>query len=250
MIGKYRIALTGAAAALGLVAIAAPARAVTYTATYTGVVSDVSYAGAFTGLFGAGADGATFTAVFTWNGDDPIPGFQVDDPGVSSQYYSYSMTGTITFGDFSASFQDPGVGDTHYGIGLVAQGYDADLGEVLRQQAVLTEADWSNHIDDTQLSLASGLGAAASWDWRTPGVYDLTGHTAGGYLGFISHDLNPLTHRPVTNDRAEAQLTLTSLVITAGGPVSAAPEPAAWALMIVGFGGMGAALRTRRRLPA
>jgi hypothetical protein len=28
---------------------------------------------------------------------------------------------------------------------------------------------------------------------------------------------------------------------------SAAPEPAAWALMMVGVGGMGAALRTRRR---
>lgn len=29
--------------------------------------------------------------------------------------------------------------------------------------------------------------------------------------------------------------------------VSAAPEPAAWALMLIGFGGMGAALRGRRR---
>ncbi len=29
--------------------------------------------------------------------------------------------------------------------------------------------------------------------------------------------------------------------------ISAAPEPAAWALMMVGVGGMGAALRTRRR---
>ena len=31
--------------------------------------------------------------------------------------------------------------------------------------------------------------------------------------------------------------------------ISAAPEPAAWALMMVGVGGMGAALRTRRRKP-
>ena len=35
--------------------------------------------------------------------------------------------------------------------------------------------------------------------------------------------------------------------ITVKGAVSAAPEPAAWALMMVGVGGMGAALRTRRR---
>jgi MYXO-CTERM domain-containing protein len=31
------------------------------------------------------------------------------------------------------------------------------------------------------------------------------------------------------------------------GQVSSAPEPAAWSLMILGVGGMGAALRTRRR---
>jgi hypothetical protein len=47
----------------------------------------------------------------------------------------------------------------------------------------------------------------------------------------------------------------------AGGPVHVArgahntsggslPEPASWGLMIIGFGGMGAVLRSRRRLPA
>jgi hypothetical protein len=34
---------------------------------------------------------------------------------------------------------------------------------------------------------------------------------------------------------------------TSGGSL---PEPASWGLMIVGFGGMGAVLRSRRRLPA
>ncbi len=35
--------------------------------------------------------------------------------------------------------------------------------------------------------------------------------------------------------------------VTSNWSISAAPEPAAWALMMVGVGGMGAALRTRRR---
>jgi len=35
--------------------------------------------------------------------------------------------------------------------------------------------------------------------------------------------------------------------IRLGGVASFVPEPASWALMIVGFGGMGAALRARRR---
>ena len=34
---------------------------------------------------------------------------------------------------------------------------------------------------------------------------------------------------------------------TSGGSL---PEPASWGLMIIGFGGMGAVLRSRRRLPA
>ncbi|MBU1378341.1 MAG: PEPxxWA-CTERM sorting domain-containing protein [Alphaproteobacteria bacterium] len=32
-----------------------------------------------------------------------------------------------------------------------------------------------------------------------------------------------------------------------GGPVAGVPEPASWALMIMGFGGMGVTLRSRRR---
>ena len=33
-------------------------------------------------------------------------------------------------------------------------------------------------------------------------------------------------------------------------PAAAVPEPAAWALMILGFGGAGAQLRRRRRIAA
>ena len=35
--------------------------------------------------------------------------------------------------------------------------------------------------------------------------------------------------------------------ITSGYATAAVPEPAAWAMMLVGFGGLGAALRSRRR---
>ena len=34
---------------------------------------------------------------------------------------------------------------------------------------------------------------------------------------------------------------------TSNAPLSAAPEPATWAMMLAGVGGMGAALRARRR---
>ena len=37
--------------------------------------------------------------------------------------------------------------------------------------------------------------------------------------------------------------------LTAGGAAGGVPEPAAWALMLVGFGGIGAAIRRRRHTP-
>jgi hypothetical protein len=38
--------------------------------------------------------------------------------------------------------------------------------------------------------------------------------------------------------------------ITLGSPIAPLPEPAAWALMLVGFGGLGVALRSRRHASA
>ena len=45
-------------------------------------------------------------------------------------------------------------------------------------------------------------------------------------------------------------LVYNSTVVATTVPNSSVPEPAAWTMLIVGFGAVGAALRTRRRLPA
>jgi len=58
-----------------------------------------------------------------------------------------------------------------------------------------------------------------------------------------SEDLEFLVSQQSGSDDATA-------LVTAVNVSSAAPEPASWALMLVGFGGMGAALRSRRRRPA
>jgi len=50
--------------------------------------------------------------------------------------------------------------------------------------------------------------------------------------------------------RANANFTLSEAAITTYTPRAAVPEPASWALLIAGFGGVGAVLRQRRRSAA
>jgi hypothetical protein len=88
-----------------------------------------------------------------------------------------------------------------------------------------------------QLYTTGGADLLSTWDWRTPGVYDLTVGDASG--AFVFQDLGG------ADDLAGAELKATSLVVAREGAVSAAPEPSAWALMILGFGGAGAGLRRR-----
>jgi len=44
-----------------------------------------------------------------------------------------------------------------------------------------------------------------------------------------------------------AYIGLDNVIVTASG--SAVPEPEAWVLMLAGLSGLGAALRSRRRMP-
>jgi hypothetical protein len=62
--------------------------------------------------------------------------------------------------------------------------------------------------------------------------------------GFTSFDLSGFTGLSKVTFSSPKGYGLDNLVVTASS--SAVPEPAAWALMILGFGGAGAALRRRR----
>jgi hypothetical protein len=107
--------------------------------------------------------------------------------------------------------------------------------------------------------LASGLGATLTLGGNTVGTFaptlgdvlagpdyhtltslnfaQLPGFSAFGQFEFLS------AAQP--GKRTFANFNVDSLTVS-GGPVAGAPEPAAWALMITGFAGAGAALRRRR----
>lgn len=67
--------------------------------------------------------------------------------------------------------------------------------------------------------------------------------TDGGASGSASFDFNKTVGRDQTYTQTYGSFTLTSFIV---GPLAAVPEPSTWALMIVGFGGAGAALRRNR----
>lgn len=67
--------------------------------------------------------------------------------------------------------------------------------------------------------------------------------------GIVGNDRNPYAggRTYVTHGGADQpNLDLVFQTYVSDTPYSATPEPAAWALMLVGFGGLGAALRRRR----
>ena len=102
------------------------------------------------------------------------------------------------------------------------------------------------------------LGAVFSDDIFISGDWSVLGTAAGNHTG-LSYDT---THYSLINDFVyNASLNVTQLTIGTtlfpggspnidfyliGGPADV-PEPGAWALMLVGFAGLGAALRQRRR---
>ena len=78
--------------------------------------------------------------------------------------------------------------------------------------------------------------------------------TSGGVTGFYRLDLDPnaalgsLTTHWGSLSNAVLWATNPCVRDCDGGPGGFVPEPAAWAMMIVGFGGVGTVMRRRRRL--
>ena len=85
-------------------------------------------------------------------------------------------------------------------------------------------------------TIASFSPAATGWTARTTGTFTALG--SSGTLTFAA----PLLC--CDNDAGIDHITLN------GGGATGVPEPAAWALMLVGLGGLGAAARARRGLAA
>lgn len=107
------------------------------------------------------------------------------------------------------------------------------------------------------LSLTINDGSIA-WAPTTFNGYEFSGLSAGGsWTGYtLSTDFSGLDTSRVIFTPDAVYVNMQGITPQSGESftitlnAASAPEPAAWALMLVGFGGLGAALRSRRRTAA
>lgn len=235
-----RTNLLAAAFAAGALATGGPAAAAKYVLTYQGVVAS----GFDSGLFGIVGDlaGQDFTAVYTIDTATPgatlLTGAGTSDLRGSGAASPVSATLTIngvtrTFGALSGVVYEMD-GPTS-GFGLDSQTAGARDSETICASPGVDCVTYER-------SLFFGVGSfgqdLSDGDVTTPppgATYTPSDFAFGSFSDYqVVEPGNP------QSTRASATFRFQNLT------VAAVPEPSAWALMIMGFGATGAALRRRR----
>jgi hypothetical protein len=227
---------------------ASPAAAGTIVTTYTGYVQNGVDNAGYWGL-GAGASlgGQSFTAIFTT--DDQAPGASVFVDSIVSSVDGYGVThGVLTINGQTRSFASGYGGHALYSdagdysvfstIQDYSQHYDAALDRLFYAVASLTlqgngsagsiDPDYKSPLDMAQTPLFQLQGTAQDADY--------------------SYDYATGTTTETVNWTAVLRPSRVVSTYTAG--TGSVPEPATWALMLIGFMGAGASLRRRRALNA
>lgn len=231
---KMRVkTLLAAAAAMTLVAGASHASLITSDATYTG--PDLNLAGFDNGSYNftfgpIAVSGFTFTASPGGSGGFPFGGNSGHGSVVGQGSYGLGANGS--FGGSAVYIGvDSGTGfDTLLGTTAYSQlGFFFNYAPGVGDNATISALDASGAVIDTY-----DLTALAPIS--TPGAFN-----AFEFRGIV-HSSADIYGLQFGGNYLLASGTATGVVVTPTG----APEPAAWALMILGFGGAGVAMRRRR----
>lgn len=263
--------LGAAIAAVGFLLGAGSASAAVYTITYSGVIVSgydhggsrygQNTGGAFEGpgVFGVNGDLANygFTAVFTV--DTGHPGATlVDPPGASSGVFGYGA-----FSPVSAVLTINGVA-VNFGTYLGQQSEDATTADRLLLSSAedlssTLEAACAFGVCDLGQGGQVYVSLAGAPPFLDGDVQTTPGDLAGGDIGYQNAYFGLYSHERYSgvlyyNYDAQGIFDIQSVTFAGGDPegpgVSPVPEPAAWALMIMGFLGAGARLRRQRTAQA
>ena len=223
---------------------AAPAEAAQYVITYTGTVySSYDQTGEF-GAANSSLDGLAFKAVYTLTA--PLPGAYTSDDGTTAQIFGGTgsgspspVSGSITINGNSVNFEGDYYGVAYQSNGNVGSG-GSDTIEHSAEDYISDGERYRFHYVYNYIT--SGVNdIVATQDYTQPLNYTIQ---AGDYSSsnFYFYDYSYVTN---TYDHyVYGNFTTDHVTIALAG--AAVPEPAAWALLIAGFGLTGGAMRRRQ----
>lgn len=247
---KVRTLLAGAAiaaAASGVMAGSADAKIM--NVVYTGTVSDTHDLSGIFGLAPSGLDGLSFTANFTYDttrGEDRPDPFGGPGQGLEGSASS-GASNPITSASLTlngVTFQFLTTDEGHTDVGNYSALFGGPVGVIENNDV------YNAQIDDVQYYqylYAGVINGSAPTMLGVPFSGGPSGPAAGSTSGSFSLSTQVLLPTDYFTVDTSGTLNIDSVTVTeAGGDISAAPEPAGWALMLIGFGALGAGLRRRR----
>jgi hypothetical protein len=194
------------------------ANAAVITTTWTGTVTRGSDA---LNYFGGGSMvGKAFTAIYVF--DDAL-GTTIIGSGNDHSLRSAAVSASLTINGLTFSYSAPSFYSELYA--------DQDSSFSTTSSIAKTSAD--TYLSNSIYDIFSATYADESFANYSGNVANALGNT--GVFSWASGPNNRLT------------LKNTTYSISTTGVAPAVPEPATWAMMIGGFGGIGGAMRARRR---
>lgn len=240
----------GAAAVAATLAFGAvPAAAAVFTVTYQGTVVSGGYDNF--GLFGVGANLSDQAFTLTFKVDTGTPGAGPGAAGAGESYFegvgaASPVAGSMTIGGVTVLFGDYSGYDYRYDNALVP-GCASDCAKAGMEQGALTRVE--DYGEPYYYKAISGYGNAYGYTGQfsglshvaTPSYDDAAAYFFGGFSVEEYSYSRDRGERTDIND-VNASLKISSVTVTS----AVVPEPATWALMVLGLGGAGVALRRRR----
>jgi hypothetical protein len=243
-----------AAASLAVLAIGSQAKATTDFTLNSGTM-DQTYDAYVTGFGWAIANGVTFQVTGYPTGETSLFGFCIDI--YHDMYVNTPLNLTYTTNQPTGGGLVPNTGTS-----LANKPGDSNLEDPANQISDITNlvdtgfllhaAEDSSNYADTEARLAAIQ--VAIWDVAVPGtVTNLSGGDTALFSSYVGYYTSSTwTTLATPSDKV---FTITEGGADPGGHQSFAvgwpvPEPATWAMMLVGFGGMGAVLRRSRKAAA
>ena len=130
---------------------------------------------------------------------------------------------------------------------LFATDYDDEYGQTTTQPGCAAQGDaYCSYVGNF------GVTFTATWDNPAYGpsgteissVFSPTDNATGGFVGWEGLDPSGLSET-IYDAHTGGAITGTLANIYVGPPITGAPEPATWALTLIGIGGVGAMLRRK-----